>query len=95
MFKDMECDIMKYVHFKVKRIHSNSNSIHDSSNDKILFQIIDVSNKMLYNEFKAEKSFLTLINAAVSHELRNPLNSLTGQISSMLEFFSEFRTILK
>ena len=49
---------------------------------------------MLYNEFRAEKSFLTLINAAVSHELRTPLNSLTGQISSMLEFFSDFNTIM-
>ena len=64
---------MKYVHFKVKRIHSNSNSIKNSRKDKILLQIIDVSDKMLYNEFRAEKSFLTLINAAVSHELRNPL----------------------
>jgi signal transduction histidine kinase len=33
---------------------------------------------MLYNEASAEKSFLTMINAAVSHELRNPLNSLIG-----------------
>ena len=57
-------------------------------------QIIDVSDKMLYNEFRAEKSFLTLINAAVSHELRNPLNSLTGQITSMLEFFTDFNNIL-
>jgi CheY-like chemotaxis protein len=37
-----------------------------------------MSDKMLYNEIKAEKSFLTLINAAISHELRNPLNSLIG-----------------
>ena len=49
---------------------------------------------MLYNEFRAEKSFLTLINAAVSHELRNPLNSLTGQISIMLEFFTDFSNII-
>ena len=35
-----------------------------------------MDNKVLYNETKAEKAFLTLINAAVSHELRNPLNSL-------------------
>jgi len=38
--------------------------------------MIDVSDKILYNEVKAEKQFLTLINATVSHELRNPLNSL-------------------
>jgi len=33
---------------------------------------------MLYGEVKAEQTFLSLINAAVSHELRNPLNSLIG-----------------
>ena len=49
---------------------------------------------MLYNEVKAEKSFLTLINAAVSHELRNPLNSLVGQVSSMIQFFDEFMNII-
>ena len=37
-----------------------------------------MSDKMLYNEFKAREQFLSLINAAVSHELRNPLNSLIG-----------------
>ena len=45
---------------------------------RFLLQIIDVNDKILYNETKAEKSFLTLINAAISHELRNPLNSLMG-----------------
>jgi signal transduction histidine kinase len=42
-----------------------------------------MSDKMLYNEVKAEQSFLTLINATVSHELRNPLASLIGQRDSL------------
>jgi signal transduction histidine kinase len=46
--------------------------------NKILIQIIDVSDKMLYNHIKVEQNFLELINAAVSHELRNPLSSLIG-----------------
>jgi len=49
---------------------------------------------MLYDEVKAEKSFLTIINAAVSHELRNPLSSLIGQISSLMEFFSDLYSII-
>ena len=49
---------------------------------------------MLYNEIKAEKSFLTLINAAISHELRNPLNSLIGQMNSMQSYFDSFAKIL-
>jgi signal transduction histidine kinase len=50
-----------------------------------LVQCIDMSDKMLYNEVKAEQSFLTLINATVSHELGNPLASLIGQRDSLKE----------
>jgi signal transduction histidine kinase len=53
-----------------------------------------MSHKMLYNEVKAEKSFLTLINAAISHELRNPLNSLIGQMNSLQSYFDSFAKIL-
>ena len=60
---------------KVNRIFSEDDK---SQVQKILIQIIDMSDKILYSEAKAEQSFLTLINAAISHELRNPLNSLVG-----------------
>jgi signal transduction histidine kinase len=43
---------------------------------------------------KSEHSFLELINAAVSHELRNPLNSLIGQVESMEDFFLIFRSVI-
>jgi len=61
------------------------NKIRDEETNKkkIMIQIIDMSDKILYSESKAEQSFLTLINAAISHELRNPLNSLVGQMNSM------------
>lgn len=59
----------KYVVIKMKKLCKTG---------KVLFQIIDMSDKILYNEATAEKSFLALINAAVSHELRNPLSSLIG-----------------
>jgi signal transduction histidine kinase len=53
--------------------------------------VVDISDKILYGEVKAEHSFLEMINAAVSHELRNPLNSLIGQGTSMKELFNSFR----
>ena len=56
--------------------------------------MIDVSDKMLYNEMKAEQSFLALINATVSHELRNPLTSLNAQILAMDMFFHKFKAII-
>jgi hypothetical protein len=38
-----------------------------------LIQIINVSDKIFYDEVKAEQAFISLTSAAVSHELRNPL----------------------
>ena len=55
--------------------------------------MIDVNDKILYNEAKAEQSFLTLINAAISHELRNPLNSLMCQLLSMKQLYYKLELI--
>ena len=44
-----------------------------------MLQIIDVSHGIMYDQQKAENSFLAMINACVSHELRNPLNSIIAQ----------------
>ena len=64
------------------------NTMLDSKTKEFyLFQIIDISDKILYTEVKAENFFVTLINAAVSHELRNPLNSLINQFPNMQDFF--------
>ena len=42
-----------------------------------------MSAELLYDDIKAENEFHSLINAAVSHELRNPLNSMICQIFFM------------
>ena len=63
---------LKLSKLKIKMNHKNK------VERKTILQLIDLSDKMLYNDIKAEESFLELINAAVSHELRNPLNSLIG-----------------
>jgi signal transduction histidine kinase len=41
-----------------------------------LIQVIDISGNILYQQEKVQNSMLALINAFVSHELRNPLNSI-------------------
>ena len=48
-----------------------------------VIQFIDVSGRMLYDEAKAEKSFVTMMQASVSHELRNPLASLIFMLSEL------------
>lgn len=50
---------------------------------KRILQIIDVSDRLLYDEVKAECKFQTMISATVSHELRNPLNSLICNLQYM------------
>ena len=60
-----------------------------------LVQLVDISDKILYTEVKAEHTFLEMINAAVSHELRNPLNSLIGQVCAMKDFFNSFNHLIK
>ena len=55
-----------------------SNKQQDSK--RMILQIIDVSDKLLFNDMKAEYQFHSMINATVSHELRNPLNFLIGQL---------------
>ena len=47
--------------------------------DLKIVQIVDITHQILYNESKVLNEFLSLINATVSHELRNPLNSLKAQ----------------
>ena len=53
-----------------------------------------MNNKVLYNEVKAEKSFLTLINAAMSHQLRNPLNSLINQALVLKKQIIAFKKLM-
>lgn len=41
--------------------------------ERMMLQIIDVSNQIMYEQVHAENEFLAITNATVSHELRNPL----------------------
>ena len=61
---------------KLNSLHQSKTTQKDSM--KYVIQLIDMSDKILYNEVKAKEKFASVINAAVSHELRNPLNSLVG-----------------
>jgi signal transduction histidine kinase len=38
--------------------------------------MIDITGNILHNQQKTQNEFLQLINACVSHDLRNPLNSI-------------------
>ena len=44
-----------------------------------MFQLIDISARILYDKQKEENKLVGLINASLSHEVRNPLNSIIAQ----------------
>ena len=65
-------DLTTFVQLKVRAYDNNGKTMK-------LIQIIDVTDYILYIEIKAKNQFTTLINACVSHELRNPLNSIISK----------------
>ena len=85
-------DILKLSKNKVERrvflinqeeekryVQNKFTKFKQDNQEKFMLQIIDVSHGIMYDQQKAENSFLAMINACVSHELRNPLNSIIAQ----------------
>ena len=60
--------------FKFVQIHRKEVKTDFSTHEVI--QLIDISNQILYEMANGEKRLYTLINATVSHEMRNPTNSI-------------------
>ena len=60
-----------------------------------MVQIIDVSKSVLYDKEKNHTDMLQVINATVSHELRNPLNSLIAQNIEKSYLYEELIEIIE
>jgi len=67
--KCAEPEKFKYISMKVKKLKQGGRV-------KRLIQFVDISSKRLLSDMEGKQALLTLVNATVSHELRNPLNSL-------------------
>jgi len=52
---------------------------HDILDKSTMISLMDISKTMLYYQEKSHSDLLSLINATVSHELRNPLNSIKAR----------------
>ena len=64
-------------------------------NDKIIIQIIDISSRVIQDLEKehAHNEVLNVINAGVSHELRNPLNSIQAMNLQKKKLYSKLRKL--
>lgn len=55
-----------------------------------VLQVFDVSQKILLDSANIEKRLMSLINATVSHEMRNPINAIRFQVNEMDAISKQF-----
>ena len=82
------CEVTKYVKFKL------TNCVIKQTIETIV-QIQDISDSIMYTEIKDMSEFLEIVNACISHELRNPLNSITAQTFIMKVLITKLKAILE
>lgn len=60
-----------------------------------MMQIIDMSKDIMYSVANGEKKLLALINATVSHEMRNPLNSIQSQLIKQTQINEKMKEFIE
>jgi signal transduction histidine kinase len=60
----------KYIQLKI------TDFVGFQNQTRTMIQIIDITGNILHDQQKTQNEFLQMINACVSHDLRNPLNSI-------------------
>jgi signal transduction histidine kinase len=77
----------KYFRAKIKTIYIQSSK-------RQVLQFHNISNSIFYDHQKDQNALLQLINACVSHELRNPLNSIVSQNELKKKLYEKIKSIL-
>ena len=68
-----------FFQIKIMKLRDNPLEIDgqsDTNDPEIMVQLIDISKKIFIDQLSMERQQMALINSTVSHEMRNPLNSL-------------------
>ena len=55
--------------------------------------MVDVSHNIFYDQQRSDNFFLQMVNACVSHELRNPLNSISAQNMEKMHLYQELLSL--
>ena len=66
-----------------KFVQIQRHEVNTYSQKNTILQIIDVSQKVLYDKVKGERKLTQIINATVSHEMRNPIHAIKVQVQEM------------
>ena len=75
--KDVNVDYM--ATFKFFKIQKSIVKTKADEPIKFMLAFVDISQKILYDTSKAQTELLSLINSTISHEMRNPLNSIINE----------------
>ena len=59
-----------------------------------MIQVQDISQDLLVKKIENERDFQQLINATVSHEMRNPLNSIINLTKDLQAKIDEINQVL-
>jgi len=60
---------------------------------EVAIQITDVSIKIFNDSLRQEQKYLTLINTTISHEIRNPINSMAAQIVNIERMLPKLKEV--
>ena len=81
--------------FKFFQIKKSKLKISGDENEKSMICFIDISQKILYDSSRAEGELLSLINSTISHEMRNPLNSIINQCKIIQAICQQFLMLIQ
>ena len=75
-FRDFDKKLIPtYKYFQVKR--NTVETINRTKRHPL--QLIDISAKVFYDDMRAQEEYMNITSSSISHEMRNPLNSILGQ----------------
>ena len=83
--------VPKFKFIQIKKSYIKS---HEGAQERVMLCFIDISQKILYDSSKAEGEFLSLINSTISHEMRNPLNSIINQCKIIQVICQQFFVLM-
>jgi len=56
--------------------------------------ILDISQRVLGQSLSTERHYMSIMNSTTSHEMRNPLNSISSNIDSQLQLTNQLKNLM-
>ena len=77
-----------------KYVRIETASLFHNDQQRLMLKVTDVSDSVKYDESKEQNEMLSILNATISHELRNPLNSIVGQNTKKEELYLDMKILV-